>query len=260
MSLAVDLPKSKLSKQNDSNDASLLEEAPPDLSVYSTTSLPKVEVYEWISRIQKYKSEALRYAQQCRVIEKEIEKLQLELTNSTNNYQEMAENIELLNDKNASLVVTLQEETARRNNAVSECLKLRRASEQVTKESELVKKDITQAQERFQNLTAQIEENKQRHHNALEEKERLRLERRWFFHERLLLEKTRQMEVKEVAELHNKFQNLKVGINSLWKTTKEANLVTQSRTARKINKLDEWYAARRRRFLLENETSVASEN
>jgi hypothetical protein len=109
MSIAVDLPESKLNKENDLNEASLLEEATPDLYRYNSTSIPKLEVYEWISRIQKYKSEALRYAHQCRVIEKEIEKLQLELTNSTNNYQEIVENIELLNDKNASLVVTLQE-------------------------------------------------------------------------------------------------------------------------------------------------------
>lgn len=208
----------------------------------------KFDVQEWTGKIRKFKAETVRYANQCRLLEKQVAKLQEELGRSTGDFEDIEARIHTADAKTTALVEMLQEETTRRNTAVAECVQLRRAKDQLVKQTDVICKDISQARNRIGLLKTEVERNRARHQAALGEKERLKLERRWFFHERLLLEETTGIEIGDVALMKEKLDKLRHCMHQAWKDTKEMDLLGHLRATKRSPINEEWFAARRRAY------------
>lgn len=170
---------------------------PPLYHDLSCMSYTKFDVQEWTGKIRKYKAEVVRYADQCRRLEKEVWELRNELEKDTGHFEGIEVNIQAAIAKTEELEKFLQEgelwevhrykfkldwltnwapacsywcriqytvvETARRNLNSAECISLRRARQDVLKQQAAMQKEIGETRGRIGLLKTEVERNRKKH-------------------------------------------------------------------------------------------------
>lgn len=238
------------------NALQIWENSPPlyhDLKCIPYTAF---DVREWTGKLRKYKAEVVAYADRCRNLEKEVAELQQSLAGRTGHVADLERRHATAQTDSAELDRRIKEETSRCNITAAECTQLRRARDQLRKQRTQLAADIAQTLVRIGNLQREVEQNRERHQAVLGEKERLKLERRWFFRERLLLEETTLVEVKDISLMKEKLEKLRHCLQKAWRDAKEIDLLGHLRATRKVLFGPEWYAARQRIIPARGDTAM----
>eukprot|EP01053_Blabericola_migrator_P008410 Blabericola_migrator_1__8409@NODE_4380_length_1190_cov_320_378451_g2709_i0_p1_GENE_NODE_4380_length_1190_cov_320_378451_g2709_i0NODE_4380_length_1190_cov_320_378451_g2709_i0_p1_ORF_typecomplete_len169_score37_81COG2/PF06148_11/0_091COG2/PF06148_11/2_3e03_NODE_4380_length_1190_cov_320_378451_g2709_i050508 len=104
---------------------------------------------------------------------------------------------------------------------------------------------------RMRALEAEMAHSKERYESCLGEKERLRLEREWFFRERIFLEETTIQEERDAVwdELKLRLAKLRHSMHRAWGDAKRDDVRGQLRAARWGPLREEWFASRKRMYM-----------
>eukprot|EP01068_Selenidium_serpulae_P009699 Selendium_serpulae@DN5300_c0_g1_i2.p1 len=168
-----------------------------DRPVYHDLTQPawlKYDVSEWSSKVHKYKQEVVRNTQRLRLLKEEVDALRKQFANDTKEFETLEIEAEKAVDEFNKSQERISEETRRRAELVSDVSSLKRHKQNLLKAQAQMKEETSHMKVRIGNLQTEVANNKMRHENALGEKEKLNLERDWFFRERVLLEATTEKE------------------------------------------------------------------
>lgn len=91
------------------NGYEIWQGSPPLYHDLSCMPYTKFDVQEWTGKIRKYKAEVVRYADQCRRLEKEVWELQTELDNDTGQFEGIEASIQAAVARTEELERVLQE-------------------------------------------------------------------------------------------------------------------------------------------------------
>jgi len=231
---------------------------PPMYHDLGFASYLNFDVQEWTSRIKKYKYAVVTQAERIKKLKPQVESLRKQLETHEGDFEELDVAIEQATDDRDRLLTATAAEKKRRNELLQEINSLKQHRDMIRKNIGMVRAETAGCIDRIGYLKEEVDGNRERHERALGEKERLNLEREWFFRERLLLEETTNQESDDIATILDYVEKLRHTMHRAWKEAKETDVLGHLR-ATKLTPADEaWYTARRRKFARSTVSRVSS--